>query len=151
PSRRRSQAAPEAGMPEATAQGLLVSHLVTRGWTIHRVADTGTRERGIDVLAGRADRTLAVEVKGYPGRAYADPRRADEPKATAPATQARHWYAQAVLKAMLTREEHPDYDLAIALPDRATYRRLHENTRASLEALAITVYLIADSGAVDLL
>ncbi|WP_248960627.1 DUF7662 domain-containing protein, partial [Sphaerisporangium perillae] len=91
----------EDGMPEARAQAMLVTYLVGQGWRIQRVADTTTKEQGIDVLATRGDRTLAVEVKGYPGRRYSDPRRAGETKPTAPATQARHWYAQAILKAML--------------------------------------------------
>jgi hypothetical protein len=37
---------------------------------------------GIDVLATRTGRTLAVEVKGFPGRRYAGPRRAEEVKPT---------------------------------------------------------------------
>jgi hypothetical protein len=79
--------------------------------------EAATREQGIDILTTRDGRTLAVEVKGYPGRHYADHRRAGEVKPTAPSVQARHWYAQAILKAMLTREDHPDFDIAIALPD----------------------------------
>jgi hypothetical protein len=119
---------------------------VAEGWQIRRVADTSTKEQGIDVLAARAGRTLAVEVEGYPGRRYADPRRADDSKPTA--TQARHWYAQALLKAMLTHEEHPDYDIVLALPDTPTYRRLHERTRASLDRLGLTVLFVTSTGRV---
>jgi hypothetical protein len=130
------------GMPEAQAQAMLVTYLVGEGWQIQRVADTARKEQGVDVVATRGGRTLAVEVKGYPGRRYSDPRRAGETKPTAPATQARHWYAQAILKAMLMCSEHPDYDIAIAFPDAPTYRSLHRRTRGSLHRLDVTVFFI---------
>jgi hypothetical protein len=134
------------GLPEARTQALLVTHLVGQGWRIQRVADTASKEQGVDVIATLAGRTLAIEVKGYPGRRYSDPRRAGETKPTAPATQARHWYAQAILKAMLMRSDHPDYEIAIALPDVPTYRSLHQRTRGSLHRLDITVFFIDPDG-----
>lgn len=130
------------GMPEAQAQAMLVTYLVGEGWRIQRAADTARKEQGVDVVATRGGRTLAVEVKGYPGRRYSDPRRAGETKPTAPATQARHWYAQAILKAMLMCSDHPDYEIAIALPDAPTYRSLHQRTRESLHRLDVTVFFI---------
>lgn len=136
-------------MPESTVQASIVIHLVRDGWTIRHTADTETKEQGIDILATRGGRTLAIEVKGYPGRRYRDPRRAEETKPTAPPTQARHWYAQAVLKAMLTKGEHTDYELAIGLPDAPTYRSLYRRTRDSLGQLGITVLLVAPDGTVN--
>jgi hypothetical protein len=136
----------DEGMPESAAQALLVAHLVGQGWKIQRVADTTAKEPGIDVLATREGQTLAVEVKGYPGRRYADPRRADEVKPTAPSVQARHWYSQAILKAMLTRNDHPEYDIAIAVPEAATYQALYQRTRGSLRQLNITLFFITGNG-----
>lgn len=135
-----------AGMPEATVQSFVISHLVSQGWQIHRVADTASREQGIDILAARDGRILAVEVKGFPGTAYADPRRSGETKKSTPATQARVWFAQAILKAMLTRGDHPEYDLAIAVPDASTYRSLHQRTSASLGQLGITTMFVTAEG-----
>jgi hypothetical protein len=80
---------PNAGLPEAKVQSFVVSYLVSQGWQIQRVADTASREQGIDILAARDGRTLAVEMKGFPGTAYADPRRSGETKTTTPAAQAR--------------------------------------------------------------
>jgi hypothetical protein len=137
---------PNANMPEATVQSFVVSYLVNQGWEIRRVADTASREQGVDILAVRDGHALAVEVKGFPSTAYADPRRSDETKRTTPATQARVWFAQAILKAMLTRSDHPEYDLAIALPDAPTYRSLHQRTRTSLDQLAITVLFVTAEG-----
>jgi hypothetical protein len=94
-------------MTEEAVQGRLVGYLVKEGWQILRVAQTAARERGTDLLAARDGRTLAVEVKGYTGLSYSDPRRAGEVKPTQPATQARHWYAQAVLKGISSAMNSP--------------------------------------------
>jgi hypothetical protein len=117
-----------------------------QGWNIRSVADTATRERGIDILAERGGETVAVEVKGYPGRSYADPARAGESKPTHPATQARHWYAQAILAVMLTRSRRPNAHAVVALPDFPTYRSLHRDTASSLDAAGINVWWITEDG-----
>ena len=140
---------PDVGLPEATVQSFVVSHLVDEGWQIVRVADTASRERGIDVLAERDGRILAIEVKGFPGRAYADPRRAGQLKTALPTAQARVWFAQAILESMLTRSDHPEYDLAMALPDAPTYRSLHRRTRTSLDPLGIDILFVTAQGHVS--
>jgi hypothetical protein len=58
------------------------------GWTIKSFPDTASREPGIDIVAERETDTLAIEVKGFPGRGYADPRRKDEKKRASPAQHA---------------------------------------------------------------
>jgi hypothetical protein len=141
-------AAADMGPTEETVQANLVAFLVSVGWQIARVANTATKERGIDVLATLGERTLAVEVKGYPSTRYADVRRAGEVKPTAPSVQARHWFAQAVLKAMLTRSDHPDYELAIALPRMPTYQALAGRTKISLDRLEVAVFFVEADGQV---
>lgn len=71
--------------------------LAADGWRILSVANTATKEHGIDVIASRDGQTVGIEVKGFPSRGYADPARANEVKRTSPSTQAGHWYSQAVL------------------------------------------------------
>lgn len=88
---------------EAQLQSALVAALVTEGWRILSVANTATKEHGVDVVAVRDGQTVGVEVKGFPSRRYADPARATETKRTTPSTQAGHWYAQAVLAATRLR------------------------------------------------
>ncbi len=65
-------------------------------------ANTRTKAPGVDVLACRDGRLLGAEVKGWPGKRYADPRRAAEIKPTQPSTQAGHWFSQALMKAMMS-------------------------------------------------
>ncbi|WP_210503328.1 DUF7669 domain-containing protein [Nocardioides xinjiangensis] len=134
---------------EANTQSLVVRHLRASGWTITRTANTATKEPGVDVVAERGPERIGIEVKGYPTRGtYADPRRAGETKKTNPATQARHWYSQAVLAAMRLRTHEPDWHSVIALPDFPTYRRLWADTRTSLDAARIRMWFVSEDGAV---
>jgi hypothetical protein len=55
---------------EANVQALLVTALATDGWRILSVANTATKEHGIDVIASRDGQTVGIEVKGFPSRAY---------------------------------------------------------------------------------
>lgn len=135
---------------EANVQALVVAHLVQEGWRILSVADTASKEHGIDIVAERRGTTLGIEVKGYPTTTYADPRRVGEIKPTQPTTQAVHWYAQAMLAAMRLRHRQPDYRSVIALPDFPRYQRLIEETESSLALAGIEVWLVEQSGAVEL-
>lgn len=132
---------------EANVQSSLVTALVTVGWRIVSVANTATKEHGIDVVAALNGQTAGVEVKGYPSRSYADPGRAGEAKRTSPSTQAGHWYAQAVLAAMRLRSKEPTWRSVIALPDFSRYRELHAQTVGSLSAAQIEVWWIDQTGA----
>ncbi len=133
---------------EGNVQGAMVDHLISQGWSIVSAADTATKEAGIDILAERDQRRLAVEVKGYPSDRYVSGKRRGEKKPTRPPVQARHWYAGALLTTMLTKGSHPDWTLALALPDFPTYRSLIARTTSSLRALDVDVYLVSEDGRV---
>ena len=133
---------------EANVQAALVTALAGEGWRILSVANTATKEHGIDVIASRDGRTVGVEVKGFPSRSYADPARAGEAKRTSPSTQAGHWYSQAVLAAMRLRGKEPSWGSVIALPDFPRYRDLHAETAGSLAAAQIEVWWVDQAGTV---
>jgi Holliday junction resolvase-like predicted endonuclease len=134
---------------EAHIQAAVVIALEASGWRILSQADTATKERGIDVVAARGAQVAGIEVKGFPTRTYADPRRQAETKPTQPSTQAGHWYSQAVLAAMRLRTRNPEYLSIITLPDFPRYRRLFAETRSSLEAAGIQVWWVQASGTVE--
>lgn len=129
-------------------QASLVTALAGAGWRILSVANTATKEHGIDVIASRDGQTVGIEVKGFPSRGYADPARAGEVKRTSPSTQAGHWYSQAVLAAMRLRGKEPTWHSVIALPDFPRYRDLHAETAGSLAAAQIQVWWVDEAGAV---
>lgn len=134
---------------EANVQAALVTALAADGWRILSVANTATKEHGVDVIAARDDETVGVEVKGFPSRGYADPARAGEVKRTQPSTQAGHWYSQAVLAAMRLRSKEPEWRSVIALPDFPRYRGLFAETAGSLTAAQIEVWWVDQAGSVD--
>lgn len=134
---------------EANVQATVVTALAGWGWRILSVANTATKERGVDVIAEAGGQTVGVEVKGFPSRSYADPHRAGEAKRTAPSTQAGHWYAQAVLAAMRLRGREPGWRSVIALPDFRRYRDLHVETGGSLSAAGIEIWWVSADGTVS--
>lgn len=134
---------------EANVQASVVTALAAHGYRVLSVANTATKEHGIDVIASRDGTTVGIEVKGYPSRNYADPARASERKKTQPSTQAGHWFAAAVLAAMRLRGKEPEWTSVIALPDFTRYRDLFRETQGSLAAAGIAVWWVDEEGTVN--
>jgi hypothetical protein len=135
---------------EGNVQAMLCTWLVSSDWHLDRVMNTATKERGTDIEATGPAGRLHVEVKGYPSKSYADPRRAGEVKPTKPALQAKHWFADALLKTVRLRDAHPDEHIAMAFPDFPRYRSLLDDTRRGLTALRIGVFLVTSDGSVTI-
>jgi hypothetical protein len=134
---------------EGNVQASVARFLVAAGWTIESAADTASRQRGIDLVATKAGRRLAVEVKGYPGTVYARGARAGQPKPTAPTTQARHWFAQALLTAVLVGGSEERADVAIAFPDMPRFRDLITRSEWALRRLGVCVFLVGEGSEVE--
>ncbi|HVV75138.1 MAG TPA: hypothetical protein VHC43_03805 [Mycobacteriales bacterium] len=151
---RRVAASSSAASPDAmhawpwegAVQKVFQDWLEGYGWTVTGTADTATRERGVDLLAHRRGRQLGGEVKGWPSTKYADPRRADEVKRTQPTNQASHWFSQALMKAMMLLETHPDHESLIVLPDYPRYRDLAHRTSRGRSAADIHVVFVTSEG-----
>ena len=77
-----------------------------KGWDVRRVADTASRERGVDVEAALDGKQLLIEVKGYPSTTYASGDRAGETKRTSAPLQARAYFSDALLAGVLLRADH---------------------------------------------
>ena len=122
---------------EGAVQLATVAWLQTEGWTVLATADTRSRQGGADITAIRGNERLVVEVKGFPGAVYQRGERSGQSKPTAPATQARQYFAGAILSALLHRAADQDARVVIALPDYPTYRGLVTRTRASLAAARV--------------
>lgn len=149
---RQPAAAPAQDRPwpwEGAVQRAVVEALVADGARVESQADTARRERGTDVVAVLDGRRLHVEVKGWPGREYSDPRRAGERKPTPPTMQAAHWFAGAVSSALKLRQAFPDDRVVVALPDFPRYRALYADRRVPLRRLGIEVWFVVESGAVE--
>ncbi len=103
---------------EGNVQLAVMALLTDEGWSIQGVANTATQEHGKDIRAQRNGFVLWVTVKGYPKGT----------EKTNPSTQARHWFSQAMFDVILWREESVSARIAVALPDKVTYRNLAAKT-----------------------
>lgn len=127
----------------------LARHLVTKGWTLLSMADTKTRQQGVDLHLQMGGRELVIEAKGYPSDQYRDPSKRGQKKPTNPSMQAGHWYAHALLKAICLQKDYPHAQVAMAFPDYSKYRALYDKTRHVLDAAKIAVLFIVETGEVE--
>ena len=133
---------------EGNVQRCLVDCLETRGWSC-AVADTASGQHGPDIDAVHpTSGRLIVEVKGYPKTVYQRGPNKGKPKPTNPKLQARHWYAGALLSALLRKADAPDAKVGLCSPDMPTYQALIRRTSQSLKCLGLQVYLVAEDGSV---
>ena len=133
---------------EGNVQAAVVAFLVSEGWSVTRVADTASKEHGTDIEAVLAGVRGHVEVKGWPSAHYVDPARAGEQKKTQPATQARVWFADAIVHALRLRTINPGDVVAVALPAVDTYLRLWEGIRPPVVSVGIALLWVAQDGTV---
>lgn len=126
----------------------LEKHFKNLGWSIVCKADTASRQSGVDLHAKMGDTELLIEAKGYPSTTYQRGARQGRPKPTKPTTQARHWYAQALLCAMLMQNDHPSSIVAIAFPEFPVFTRMVDRTKESLQKLGLRVIFLSEGGIV---
>lgn len=120
---------------EGNVQSRIVAWLSRIGYDIQAEADTAARTPGKDVVAQRDGRQLWVTVKGYPVRSAN--------------TQARHWFAGALLDLALYRQEDAEVELAMAFPAGfATYENLIKRMGALRSGLSFRVFLVREDGSV---
>ena len=127
---------------EANVQAAVVRHLVASGWRLLRVADTASREHGVDVEAERSGERLLAEVKGYPGTAYARGDRKGMPKSTRAAAQARQYFSHALLAGLLIRSDWPTARVVLAFPAMPTFTNLAARVAQPLRSSGIEVWLV---------
>jgi hypothetical protein len=126
----------------------LERHFENLGWFIVSKADTASRQSGIDLHVKKGDVELLIEAKGYPSDTYQRGAKQGAPKPTNPSTQARHWYAQALLSAMLRQHHYPTSIVAIAFPEFPVFTGLVERTKESLLRLDLRIIFLSETGRV---
>lgn len=137
---------PDAWFSERNVKAAVVRHLAGERWHIRRVADTASRERGVDVEADRDGVRMLVEVKGYPASTYARGDRAGQPKSTPAPLQARAYFSHALLSGVLMRNDDAEARVVLTFPEMDTYRHLGERAEGPLSQAGIEIWLVDESG-----
>ena len=131
---------------EGNIQAALVRHLAADGWRIRRVADTHSREHGIDVEADRNGISLLVEVKGYPSATYRNGPKEGQRKNFGVGAQARNYFGNAVLSGLLMKSDHEGARVVLAFPTQKTFRGLARRAGGPLLNAGIEVWLVDEDG-----
>ena len=132
---------------EGAVQATFIAWLQGHGWSVLSEANTATKAHGIDVVAGNGQRILGAEVKGWPSIGYADERRAGQVKRTRPTTQAGHWFSQALMKAIMLLDSHPNHESLVVVPDYPRYRDLAARTARGRAAAGVHVVFVQSPSA----
>jgi hypothetical protein len=136
---------------EGNVVNSLEKHFVDLGWVLEFKADTASRQAGVDLHLRKGHLELMIEAKGYPSTTYQRGTKQGLPKPTNPATQARHWYAEAILCAMLRQHDHPNLMVAIAFPENPVFTSIVERTKDSLHKLGLPVLFVSEAGGVQVI
>ena len=125
---------------EGNVQDRIVSFLKQQDYVIKSFANTQSKQSGKDIIAYHANNlTLWVTVKGFP----------ENRSKTQPATQARHWFSQAIFDLVCYHGENPTASLALGIPDVGkTYRNLLKKTEWFKKSLPFKVFLVNEDGSV---
>jgi len=129
----------------------LAEYLRNKDWKIERTANTESRETGVDIFARKGEEVLLIEIKGYPSKNYQRGKKKGTPKVTAQGTQARHWFGEVLLSAILRQTEHPTATVAIALPDFTVYNNLIRRSRNALNKLGILIFVVKKNEPIEII
>lgn len=134
---------------EGNIQSAMVKRLAADNWAIVAVANTATREHGVDIIARKSGKRVLVEVKGYPSKYYVRGERKGQIKKTPASLQARVWFADLLMSGMLNTGDEPEAVVVLCMPDVPTYRSLEARTADSLDALGFARVWISENGDVE--
>lgn len=121
---------------EGNVQDKIIKFLRSSGCVIHSQSDTSTRQQGKDIVARDHDGcSLWITVKGFPQKSAN--------------TQARHWFAGALLDLARYKDEDDRAVLAMGLPRGfSTYEGLIRRTEQIRKFLAYQVFWVQADGTV---
>jgi Holliday junction resolvase-like predicted endonuclease len=126
-------------------------YLEAEGWEILKANEDKT-QKGEDIRASKNDKTLVVEVKGYPSDKYVKTTakyKAGEKKPTKPKVQAGHWFAEALFELEIRKSKEPNIQIALGLPLMKRYQNLLNGVEYVKDQLRITCYFSDENGKVS--
>jgi len=124
---------------EGNVQQRIVDYLKSNGFSIIFVADTSTRQRGVDIVSKKGKEELWITVKGYPTGT----------KKTNPSTQASHWFKQAIFDVIDYRNQSDSLSLGIGLPNFPRYQSMTKKTSWIKSCSGFHFYWVDENGDVS--
>lgn len=122
-------------------------------FVIIRKSNTGTKERGPDILAKRNTVLRQVAVKGYPSDKYTQDclgGKKGEEKRTDPRLQAKHWLAEAIFEIINARSQNQNLEIALGLPAFQLYKDDIMKLKWFIGKIQLGIYFVDDKGKVEL-
>jgi hypothetical protein len=123
---------------EGNVQAQMVKFLASQNFLIRSVADTASRQQGIDIVAELNGKPLWVSVKGYPR----------DTARTRASTQAGHWFKEAVFDILKYRGQSKDVNLGLALPDYPRYRSMAAKIAWLKSVVGFVYFWVQENGEV---
>jgi len=142
---------------EGNVQDKIVKFLTrTENFIIIKIADTQKKEPGPDILAKRKagkgfTEIRYVAVKGYPSRYYTQGEKKGKVKRASRSTQARHWFAEAIMELILAKSRDENIQIALGLPEFKVYKNLLNKIKWFRQKVGLLCYLVNEKGEVKLL
>lgn len=132
----------------------LVNYFNKMGFTVLKDNSNNIRERGVDIIVEDSKSYIIMEVKGYPTRFHTKGLNKGKPKITKPELQAKHWFNEVVMTALLNYKkfkDKPNLKLAIGLPKFDTYEKLVKNIEDYFydNMLEFKVYFVDEASKVE--
>jgi len=121
---------------EGNVQLKVQNFLIENNYYIKYISNTAYRQKGIDIIAEKNGKELWITAKGYP----------EDKKKTPPATQAAHWFKDAVYDIIEYRGRNFDVSLGIALPDFQKYHTLSEDIKWFKNITGFKYFWVTENG-----
>ncbi len=123
---------------EGNIQAKIIEYLVSNKCQILSVADTASRQPGIDIVAKKDGLNIWVSVKGYP-------RETEKTKAS---TQASHWFKDVIFDVLRYRQEEKNVIIGVGLPDFPRFHNLANSISWLKTTGKFTYFWVAENGQV---
>jgi len=137
---------------EGNVQDKIMKHLKVSGFDRVTGVDTYSKEPGPDTTAYYGGKKWVIEVKGYPSDKYVEDwgdRKKGAPKPTPPATQARHWFSEAMMSVLLVKSEDQNVEVGLGFPRMDAYLMFLKRVSYVREKLGIHVFLVEENNSVS--
>jgi len=123
---------------EGNIQSKIIEYLVSNKCQILSVADTESRQTGIDITAKKNGLNIWISVKGYP-------RETEKTKAL---TQAGHWFKDVIFDVLRYRQDDAKIIIGVGLPDFPRYRNLASSISWFKNSGKFTYFWVNENGEV---